>query len=157
MVFREVDRNEVIAGLSKYFNIQELVCPHTYERFGEASWQFLNTYMLAWLLLMRTEICKAPMYINTKSQTQRGLRCIMCDIVKNKKAVYLSGHVLAEADDATVQGLTAEEARQKIKDYAKDHPEKCPCPLRLEKGVTWLHFDVMQQWGVKEMVYEFKA
>ena len=98
MVFREVDRNEVIAGLSKYFNIQELVCPHTYERFGEASWQFLNTYMLAWLLLMRTEIFKAPMYINTKSQTQRGLRCIMCDIVKNKKAVYLSGHVLAEAE-----------------------------------------------------------
>jgi len=157
MTYKEIDRNDVIAGLSEFFDIKELVCGHTYKKFGVNSWQFLDAYALAWLLLMRTEILNAPMFINGGSYSQRGLRCNMCDIVKGKTATYLGGHVLGKAFDVTVKGMTAEEARKKIKAFANDHPEKCPSPLRLEGGVSWLHFDVIPQWNVTQLVYEFKA
>ena len=153
----EIDRENILDELGKYFNVKELVCDHTYSKFAEKSWQFLDTYVLAWLLLMRTEILKAPMFINGGKYTQRGLRCNMCDIVKGKKNTYLGGHVLGKAFDVTVTGMTAEEARNKIKAFAKDHPEKCPCKLRLEDGVSWLHFDVIPQFGIKDIVYSFKA
>ena len=32
-----------------------------------------------------------------------------------------------------------------------------PCPIRMEAGVNWLHFDVLPQYGVTQKVYEFKA
>ena len=157
MVYKEIDREEVLAGISKYFSIKELVCPHVLNKLGNGAWQSLDTHALAWLLLMREDIFGVPMYVNSGSQMQRGLRCNMCDIVKKKTTAYQSGHMLGKAFDITVNGHTAQEARQKIKEYAKAHPEKCPCPLRLEKDVAWLHADVIPQYGVTDFIYEFKA
>lgn len=146
-------RQEIIEELSEYFDVKELVCQHTYKKHGDASWQFLDTNFLHALLVIRVDILKAPMVCNAGSSTQRGLRCNMCDLVKDKKTNYLSAHILGKAGDFSVKGMTAEEAREKIKLYNY----LLPCPIRLEDGVSWLHIDTLNQWGVTQKVYEFKV
>ena len=145
------DREAIIKALKPYFAVKELVCPHVYARWGEKSWQFLDTNLLHCLLILRETVIARPMYINGKTYTQRGLRCNMCDIVKAKTVPYLSAHVLGKAVDFTIGGLTAAQGRQKIKDNA----HLFPCQVRLEKDKSWIHFDVLPQYGVKDKVYEF--
>lgn len=148
-------REEIIASLKKYFQITEFVCPDVFQKFGERAWQFFDTEFLYCILLLRETVLCAPMYINNykKGYTQKGLRCNRCQIVRGKAAVYLSGHVLAKAVDFTVAGMTAAQARQKIKENA----DLFPCRIRLEKDVSWVHFDTIQQYGVNDKVYEFSA
>jgi hypothetical protein len=93
------------------------------------------------------------MVCNHGSQLQRGLRCNRCGLVAQKDAVYLSSHVLGKAGDFTVQGMTAQEARSRIRNSAN----LLPYPLRMEGGVTWLHIDVLPQFGINEKIYEFTA
>lgn len=147
-------REDIIEQLKEFFSVDELVCPHTYAKHKEASWQFLDTDWLHCLLVIRRDILKAPMTCNNGSSlTQRGLRCNMCQLVKDKKSNYLSAHILGKAGDFTVKGKTAEQARQKIKMYA----DLLPCNIRLEEGVTWLHFDTLPQWGIEDKVYGFRV
>ena len=147
-------RQEIIEALSKFFDVKELVCPHTYKKHKENSWQFLDTMWLWCLLVIRRDILKAPMTCNNgTTYTQRGLRCNLCDIVKSKIANYLSSHLFGKAGDFTVKGMTAEQARKMIKEKA----DLLPCPIRLEAGVSWLHFDILPQCGVDEKVYEFRV
>ena len=147
-------RQEIIEALSEFFDVKELVCPHTYKKHGEASWQFLDTDYLHALLVIRADILKAPMTCNNGSTyTQRGLRCNVCELVKEKKSNYLSAHVLGRGGDFSVKGMTAEQAREKIKMYEY----LLPCHIRLEDGVSWLHIDNLPQWGVTKKVYEFKV
>lgn len=146
-------RDEIISALKKYFSIGELVCDHTLRKFGERSWQFLDTDYLHALLVVRRDILKVPMTCNTSSLKQRGLRCNRCDMVRSKMSVYLSAHVLGKAGDFIVSGMTAEQARQKIKANAA----LLPCNVRLEKDKSWLHMDVIPQYGVTQKVYEFYA
>ncbi|MBQ5901021.1 MAG: hypothetical protein IIW86_04075 [Clostridia bacterium] len=146
-------REQIIAELKRFFDVRELVCPHTYAKWGERSWQFLDTDYLHALLVVRRDILKGAMTCNGGKYTQRGLRCNMCPEVRGKAAVYLSAHILGKAGDFTVSGMTAEQARQKIKAGA----ELLPCNVRLEGGVSWLHLDVLPQAGVTDKVYIFKA
>lgn len=146
-------RDAIVKSLKKYFAIKELVCPHAYAKWGEKAWQFLSTDLLYCILLLRETIICKPMIVNYNGHWQRGLRCNMCQLVKDKTSVYLSPHVLGMAIDFTVPGMTAEEVRCII----KLHAPSFPCNVRLEKGVSWVHFDVMQQWGVTDKVYEFTA
>ena len=148
-----MERNEIIDALKKYFSAEELVCDHVYAKWGEQSWQFLDTDFLHCLLILRRDIFKRAMYCNGRSKHQRGLRCNCCDLVKSKKAPYLSAHVLGKAGDFDVSGLKAEQARQMIKDNAG----LLPCNIRIEEGVSWLHFDVLPQYGVTDKVYGFKS
>lgn len=150
-----LDRNAIIEALRPYFHIKELVCPHTYQKFGERSWQFLDTLALYVLLILRVTILCRPMYVNNydRGYTQRGLRCNKCPIVKEKATVYLTMHGFGKAFDFTVQGMTAEEARQLIIASA----DKLPCRVRLERDKTWVHIDIMEQYGVKDKVYLFYA
>jgi hypothetical protein len=60
---------------------------------------------------------------------------------------------LGKAGDFIVKGMTAEQAREKIKENA----DLLPCNIRIEGGVTWLHFDTMNQWGIEDKVYEFRV
>lgn len=147
-----MNRQQILTEIKQYFNIKELVCNHTYAKFGERAWQFLDTNYLHALLIVRRDILKAPMICNYGSSFQRGLRCNMCEMVKGKKAIYLSAHILGKAGDFTISGITAEEARQKIK--ANTH--LLPCNIRLEADVNWLHLDVIPQSGVTSKVYFFK-
>lgn len=146
-----LDREQIIRELHKYFQIRELVCEHTHSEWGERAWQFLDTNYLACLLVIRRDILQQPMTCNHDEATQRGLRCNLCQIVKDKDKLYLSSHVLGKAGDFTVKGLTAQEARSRIRNNAR----LLPCPIRMEGGVSWLHFDVLPQYGITDKVYEF--
>lgn len=147
-----MERTEILDEIKHFFDVDELVCNHTLARYTKKSWKFLDTMYLWCLLVIRRDILRKPMYCNNHSagQYQRGLRCNMCQLVKDKNRVYLSGHIFGKAGDFTVVGMTAEEAREKIKEFQ----HLLPCPIRLEEGVSWLHFDVMpNDDGVK--VFEF--
>ena len=146
-----MNRETIIRELHNYFQVSELVCGHTFSRWGERSWQFLDTDYLAALLIIRRDILQLPMTCNSSSVTQRGLRCNMCELVKEKKKNYLSSHILGKAGDFTVKGLTAKQARERI----IQNSHLLPCNIRLEDGVTWLHIDVLPQFGVTERVYLF--
>ena len=148
-----MDRSEILTEIKRFFDIDELVCKHTLAKWGERAWQFLDTDYLHTLLVIRRDILQKPMYCNSYGLNQRGLRCNLCPIVEEKKDVYLSSHILGKAGDFTVSGMTAEEARQKIKQFA----HRLACNIRLEGGVSWLHIDVLPQAGVTEKVYIFKA
>lgn len=131
-------RQEILAAIRPYFDAEELVCDHTFKKWGEQSWNFLDTDYLHALLVIRRDIIKKPMWCNGNAKKQRGLRCNRCQMVRDKTSVYLSAHCLGKAGDFTVTGMTAEQARQKIKENA----HLLPCPVRLESGVSWLHMDV---------------
>ena len=148
-------RNEIIAQLKSYFDTNELVCNHTFAKWSDKAWQFLDTAYLHTLLVVRRDILKVPLYCNhyKVGTYQRGLRCNMCNLVKTKASVYLSSHILGKAGDFTVSGMTAEQARQAIKQNA----HLLPYNIRLEAGVSWLHIDVLPQEGVTNKVYEFRA
>ena len=144
-------RDELIRELHKYFQISELVCEHTHSKWGERAWQFLDTDYLRALLVIRRDILQVPMTCNHEGAYQRGLRCNMCELVKEKNRNYLSSHILGKAGDFTCKGLTAQQARERIKANA----QLLPCNIRLEDKVTWLHFDVLPQFGVTDKVYFF--
>ena len=146
-------RAEILTAIKTYFDLDELVCPHVYSKWGEKAWQFLDTDYLHCLLIVRRDILQKPMYCNGKGKTERGLRCNRCSIVRGKSGPYLSAHVLGKAGDFTVVGMSAEDARKAIKANAS----KLPCNIRLEKGVTWVHMDTLPQHGITQKVYEFSA
>lgn len=148
-----MSREHILQEIKAFFDIKELVCNHTYDRWHDKAWQFLDTDFLHALLVIRRDILKTGMVCNNDGAKQRGLRCNRCDLVKSKPSVYLSAHILGKAGDFTVSGMTAEEARQKIKASAS----VLPCNIRIEGGVSWLHIDVLPQSGVTQRVYEFKA
>lgn len=147
----KLDREQIIRDLHKYFQISELVCEHTFSKWGERAWQFLDTNYLACLLVIRRDILQLPMTCNHTGANQRGLRCNRCELVKEKSNAYLSSHILGKAGDFTVQSITAQQARERIKAMA----HLLPCNIRLEAGVTWLHFDVLPQYGINHKVHEF--
>jgi hypothetical protein len=145
------NREQIIKDLHQFFQVGELVCEHTHSKWGERSWQFLDTDYLECLLVIRRDILQVPMTCNHSGANQRGLRCNRCELVKEKKNVYLSSHILGKAGDFSVKGMTAAEARSRIRNNA----HLLPCNIRLENGVSWLHFDVLPQYGVTAKVYEF--
>ena len=148
-----MEKKEIIERLKKYFKIQELVCNHTYNKFGETSWQFLDTKVLHTLLVLREEIFCTQMVINYKGHFQRGLRCNICQLVKdktNKGNIYLSAHILGKAFDVSMKTITGAQARALIKKYQ----DKLPYPVRLEKNVNWLHIDVRDTHNSTKKVTE---
>lgn len=158
---------EIIRALkdNSLFDIKELVCPHTYARHGENSWMFLQTPLLHTILILRTQILNVPLTCNNwykvgGQYSQRGLRCNLCDEVKNKHTdlnkLYLSAHVQGLAVDLKSPKMTAEEMRQKI--YANAH--LLPYPVRIEDNgdgtPSWLHIDCYDTAKGKKIT-KFKA
>lgn len=146
-----MNREDIIKELHSYFQVRELVCGHVFSKWGERSWQFLDTPYLHNLLVIRRDILQQPMVCNDGNAEQRGLRCNMCKLVKEKSKAYLSSHILGKAGDFTVIGLTAQEARSRIRNMAN----LLPYPLRMEGGVNWLHIDTLPQFGITQKVYDF--
>lgn len=148
---------EIIEQLHAFFSDSELVCDHTYKKYRSNSWeQFLDKDFLECLLIIRKDILCRPMKCNYGSYTQRGLRCNLCKLVRDKTEqgrLYLSQHLMGKAGDFTIEGMTAEQARQKIKAKA----DMLPCKIRVESGVSWLHFDVMDNPNIQDKVYFFKG
>lgn len=138
-------RLEVIKQLKAFFDIRELVCSHTFEKFGERSWQFLDTDLLQTLLVVRRDILRAPMVVNNYHKggnfSQRGFRCNICQIPKDKTLrgqLYLSAHCNGAGIDFDAIGLTVDQVHQII----KDNVDLLPGKVRMETGVTWNHLDI---------------
>ena len=144
-----MDRTILIQQVKNYFDIRELVCPHVYQVFGELSWGFFREDYLDTILFLRRHF-GVKMYCNYAGMTQRGVRCNICQIVKEKQRPYLSGHVLWCAGDWTFEGYEAEQIRHEIKSIA----HLLPSPIRLEKDVSWVHIDTLA-YGRKGKVTEF--
>lgn len=150
-------RNEALAKVKEHFKIEELVCPHVYQRDKNVAWRYFPTPMLETIATLRDIIGK-PMVINTWINggyfSQRGLRCNLCDLVSSKTRggkLYVSAHMLAQGIDFSVPGMEAEEVRKVI----KENSSKLPWPVRLEKGVSWVHVDIYSVSDKK--VTEFEA
>lgn len=145
-------RIEIITQLRAFFDVSELVCPHTFARFGEKAWQFFDTNTLHTLLVLRSEILCVPMTINAGGSGQRGLRCNLCSIVRSKgNKQYLSAHLMGKGFDVVSSEMTAQEMRDKIFENA----DKLPVPIRIEDGVSWLHFDTFDPSNSKNKVTFF--
>lgn len=142
-------RNELIKKVKENFQLEELVCPHCVKTYGDKAWQFLSTELLSTIYVLRNEVIKKPMIINNGTTfTQRGLRCNICELVKGKNTPYMSAHTLGKAVDFHVNGMSAEEIRQLI----KDNIDKFEYPIRLEEGTSWCHCDVYTLDSDKKLV-----
>lgn len=131
--------------IKRFFGIKELVCPDVYERFGESAWQFLDARLLHTLYVIR-EIVGRPVIVNNWAKggnySQRGLRCNVCSIVREKTSlekVYVSAHLQGKAVDFHVPGMTSEEVRRFIKEIRL----QLPYPIRIERDTDgWVHIDM---------------
>jgi len=150
-------RLQIINELKKYFDIRELVCAHTYNKFVDKSWQFLDTEILHVLLVLRMDILKVPLTINDYhkkggDKTQRGLRCNICPLVKDKtlkNEIYLTAHANGAGLDIIPSGMTAEQGRKKIESLKA----LLPYPVRLEQDVTWIHIDIYDYCNGNQVNY----
>lgn len=131
-------------SIKDYFNIKELVCPHVYDKHREYAWNFFDPRLLDTLFVIREKIGK-PIVVNNWAVggdfSQRGLRCNICSIPKEKTALeklYMSAHSQGMAVDFDVSGMRAEEVRK----WIKDNQIFLPYPIRLEEDVNWVHLDV---------------
>lgn len=131
--------------VQKYFGVKELVCPHVWERFGEASWVFIDRRLLAVMLWIREEL-GLPMVVNNWAKggqySQRGLRCNCCVLMKEKtalKKVYLTMHGFGKAVDFGVVGMKSAEVQR----WLEENKERLPYPIRAERDTNgWTHIDV---------------
>ena len=136
----------LIDSIRNEFDVRELVCPHTYERWGERSWQFLQADLLEVIRVLRHGILNVPMIVNTWASgggyDERGLRCNLCDTVKLKSdrgTLYLSPHCMGAAIDFNTKEYDAEHVRNLIR---KNWNKYSSTPIRLERNISWVHIDV---------------
>ena len=129
----------------QFFRLEELVCKEVFFKHGDRAWMFLDEKIVIQIDTIRRLIGK-PIIINDwvdgGTFDERGLRCNICPIVKNKTflgELYLSAHVLGKAVDFNVQGMTPQDVTLWIA-FNKD---KLPYNMRIEKDTdTWTHIDV---------------
>ena len=156
-----MSRYNLIEAIEKYFTIEELVGKETFNKYGKNSFKFLSSDILETLLILRLNIGKKITVNNWKwggSFSQRGLRSNVQSILKNKTTsnrLYLSAHVLGKAFDLDVDGMTAPEVREWIKENQNLFPHKIRLE-RLAKGkqINWVHIDTMNE-EKNPHIYEF--
>lgn len=146
------NREEIEQELKKYFLTQELVGKYTYKKHGNRSWKFFSTEALNMLLIIREGLNK-PITVNNWHKkgrfSQRGLRSNMQNIFRQmfwSRKLYLSGHVLGEAFDFDVKGMSANDVRK----WILDNDNLFPFKIRLEskkrgKFINWVHIDCIQE------------
>ena len=144
-------------NICENISIKEIVCPHVYEKWGDSAIRFIDPDLRKVLDVIRNKILKCPITINSKTLTQRGLRCNCCQLVADKtKAgkVYISAHNLGKGCD-----FSCKYSVQEVHDLIKKNAKLLPCKIRLESPLdapTWIHVDIMTE-GQKEQVYVFRA
>jgi hypothetical protein len=130
----------------QFYQLQELVCKDIYDRFGDRAWQFLDDRAVVTLDWIRRTLGK-PVTVNNWYDggefDQRGLRCILCPLVKDKclkGELYASAHIFGRAFDFNVENMDSAEVSIWIA-YNKD---KLPYNLRIERDtVGWTHIDTL--------------
>lgn len=138
-----------------YFSLDELVCPHVYNHFGEIAWGFFDSKLLVTIDRIR-ELLNKPIFVNnwkdgpTVYFDERGFRCIQCDLVKKAIAenrLYCSPHMRGQAIDCDIQGLVSSEVRE----WLIKNQNLLPYPIRLENNVSWVHIDVVDNFEGKKV------
>lgn len=144
----------VTERIKKYFDIEELACPHISKRDGERAWIYFDPRLLANLLFVREGI-GLPIFANNwaigGNLSQRGLRCNICSLVKEKTALeklYMTPHT-GMAVDFNVKGMSALEVRN----WIKEHEDEMPYPCRLEADVNWVHMDTRTDGANGKVTY----
>lgn len=147
-------------GIKKYFSIKELVCPHVYDKFREYAWNFFDPRLLETLLVVREKTGK-PIVVNNWAKggqhTQRGLRCNICPIPKEKTSLeklYMSAHCQGMAVDFNIVGMSVVETHE----WLKKNQIFLPHAVRIESiesAPTWIHLDCRSD-GMHAITY-FKA
>ena len=150
----------LIDSLQHEFDIRELVCPHAYEGWGETCWQFIQADLLEVIRVLRHELLKVPMIVNTWASggqfDERGLRCNLCELVQgytNRDRMYLSPHCMGAAIDFHTNEIAPEEIRNIIR---KNWKRYSSVPIRLERDVNWVHIDVFDRAG-GNLITEFNG
>jgi hypothetical protein len=140
--------------MKEYFDLQELVCPDVFHKYGQVSWTWFDAKLFAVILSIRQRLNK-PIYVNNwqinGNQSQSGFRCIQCEIVKQAIAenrLYVSAHMTGQALDFSVEGLIAQEVR----DYIIKNKNIWPYPIRLEDKVSWVHLDARNDGSENKVI-----
>lgn len=130
-----------------HFTATELFPDAVINKYGEQCWQFMDDRLLETLDFIRESIDKS-IFINirggVKQFQNRGYRPNTY-----KKTLYCSPHLHGRAVDFDVDGMTAQEVRN----WLKENADKLPYPLWVEDDVTWIHIDVRQ--SDKDKLYFF--
>jgi hypothetical protein len=141
----------------KNFSIDELVCRHVFKKHGETAWAWIDPRLFQFIEWFRKEIDR-EVYVNwpEKGFTQRGLRCNICQLVKDqtkKNKTYNSAHVRFQAIDFNVKGMTCDEVRRWIIERKADIPVK----IRMEApdGIERVHIDVCN--NIEDKLQMFKG
>ena len=130
----------------KHFTIKELVSPQVYNKFGEFAWKFFDERFLKDLDTIREY--HGPITINNwcygGKNTQCGLRTNVDPLVKGKKTLYCSAHIMGKAAD-----LHSSDNRKLYKDVEKLFNEgKLLVITRMESAEStkygWCHVDCFQ-------------
>lgn len=137
----------------KYFKLRELLPKEIYKNEDEG-WDLIDERLLITADIVRG-IVGVPLICNTwYTGGTRGYSCARIPACKE----YSKGSYHSVREDRKVMAIdvvsnimSAEKMRQKI----KENMDKLPYPIRIEKGVSWLHVDVAEKKGYK--VYEFTA
>jgi len=106
---------------------------------------FADPRLLMWLEWFRDAVGR-PVFVNDYvgggKYSQRGYRCNLCPLVKDKTIsgdMYLSAHTRFQAVDLQVDDMLDEEVRQ----WIDRHRGEMPCNIRIERGTAgWVHVDV---------------
>ena len=150
--------------ITDFFDIDEVVCPHVLDHYkaweplnnyGHFAWNFFDIRLLVTIEVLHLALNK-PMYVNDYAvhgtETQRGLRCVLCQIIQGifkKGELFTDPHQLGKAWDLTVVGMTAEEVRQ----WIIANQKILPYAIRLEDKVTWVHLDVCNNSSNKVVLF----
>ena len=143
--------------IKNYFSVKELVCPHVYDKFREQAWQFFDPRLLDVLLVIREKVGK-PIVVNNWAKggqhTQRGLRCNICPIPKDKTSLeklYMSAHCQGMAIDFNIVGMSVAETHE----WLKKNQILLPHAIRIESltsAPTWIHMDTRSD-GFRQITY----
>lgn len=143
----------------RYFGIQELVSRAAYNMFGELCWQFFQEDILkdldiareAWELYVRSKYPKEKVGIIINnwsfggSYNESGLRTNIDSLVKSKKTVYLSAHVLACGFDLKPTNGRHEEFHTLMCNLIKQKKFKKFRRVENRKSApTWCHLDAFR-------------
>ena len=126
--------------IEKYFDKEEIMSRHVFESGGD--YDLLDTDLQKLVVWIR-ETLNRPMFANSWAIggqfSQRGYRTNDDPVCKVQKFVPGSAHFKGKALDFDVNGMTAEQVRK----WLYENQEDAPVRFRVEKGVNWVHVDVM--------------
>ena len=141
--------------ITDFFKIEEIVCLHVFYKYGQQAWTFFDPRLFIVIESIRQRLNKRILINNWRTAgpfSQRGLRCIQCQFVKDaiiSNQLYLSPHMTGQALDFDIEGLVASEVRQ----WIFDNKNLLPYPVRLENNTDWIHLDIRNNTDEKVIFF----